>query len=159
MVCPHRWTGTQQQRHPPLPTWAGFKLAAEREKETILYRYLSPCFPFVTTPSLCKTEKHTGALQSPRAELGPVRAGASLAESHEQTSCHFPQAQTGSNAKGKSSGNGKTLFPSSIPASAGRDVVADRLSPGGRTMLLVVHHPHPRDPAVPPNHFYQEHIL
>lgn len=48
-VYTHHWSGTQQQRHLPLPTWAGFKLAAEREEETILYCYLSPCFPFVTT--------------------------------------------------------------------------------------------------------------
>lgn len=63
MVCTHHRTGTQQQQRPPPPTWAGVKLAAEREEETIFYRYLLPCFPFVTTPSLCKTEKHTRVLQ------------------------------------------------------------------------------------------------
>lgn len=87
--------------------------------------------------------------RSPRAELGPNRAGASLTEGHAQTSCRFPQAQTGSNAKGKSSGSSRTLFPSSVPASAGWDADAERLSPGDRTILLVVGHPQPRDPAVP----------
>lgn len=129
-VCAHRWTGTQRQRRPPLPTWAGFKLAAEREEETILYRYLSPCFPFVTTPSLCKTEKHTGALQGLLEPTHRAGAGASLAEGRAQTTCHFPKL--GQMQKRKAQGTARLCFPArSQPLQGGMLLQTGCLQVGG----------------------------
>lgn len=121
---------TPQDRHPAAaasssPTWA-VKLAAEREEETIFYRYLSPCFPFVTTP-LQNRKTHqglTGAPGAPALSQGQPGLELPLARAVHTQAVISPNWVK---CKREELREQQDFVSSSIPASAGWDAAAERL--------------------------------